>query len=252
VAATLTGGGMAVLCTYTVQVMPVYTPTGLNPINLIRCPSFPLTMTILAPDNPPMAGFSAWAFGAPGTAEGSSPVQSGPQAVDAAFSRVFFHLDGRLASVTSCKVINGGIFTFAMYSTIATGDTCTSSGGTISCTAPPPPPCPATVPGSNLPTGTYNPSSSQFGYVADDTIIFNADNAVHIDPPASMSAIKSAMGASFNSASFILVDPQSSSPGEGFPAPAFLCVYDSPQFEYMHQAAKAQVTIGCSGSCGSL
>jgi hypothetical protein len=103
-----------------------------------------------------------------------------------------------------------------------------------------------------MPTGVYNPNSSKFGYLADDTIIFNANNAIPIDPPSSMSTIKSAMGASFNSASFILVNPQASSPGEGFPAPAFLCVYDSPQFEYMRQPAKAQVTVGCSGSCGSL
>ena len=250
--ASLIGGSTAVLCTYTVQITPVYTPTGLNPINLFRCPSFPLTMTILAPDNPPMAGFSAWAFGAPGTAEGSSSLQSSPQAVEAVFSRIFLHLDGRLASVTSCRVINNGIFTFAMYSTIAAGDMCTSSGGNITCTAPPPPACPNTVPGSNMPTGVYSSTSSKFGYQADDTIIFDANNGVPLENPASMSAIKSAMGASFNSASFILVNPQASSPGEGFPAPAFLCVYDSPQFEYMTQPAKAQVTVGCSGSCGSL
>jgi hypothetical protein len=236
-----------------VQVTPVYTPTGLNPINLIKCPTFGLSLTILAPDNPPMPGFSAWAFGAPGTAAGSSSTKSATQIVSAAFSRIFVDLDGRRASVTSCKVVNNGIFTFAMYSSTASGDTCTASGGAVTCTAPP---CPDNVPGSSMPTGVYNPSSSQFGYDANDTLLFNSTSTAPIEWPASMSAIKSAMGASFNNASFILQCGSTNGPQceQGAPnsPPAFVCVYDSPKFQYKGQPAKAQVTVQCSGSCGSL
>jgi hypothetical protein len=251
--ASLVGGSTDVLCTYTVHVTPVYTPTGINPINLIRCPTFGLSLTILAPDNPPMPGFSPWAFGAPGTPEGSSSTKSAPQIVSSAFSMIFLNLDGRRASITSCKVINNGIFTFAMYSSTAAGDTCTASGGTVTCTAPP---CPDNVPGSSMPAGVYNASTSQFGYVAEDTLIFNPNSTVPIEWPASMSAIKSAMGASFNSASFTLQCGSTNGPQceQGAPnsPPAFVCVYDSPQFQYQSKPAKAQVTVQCSGSCGSL
>ena len=39
--------------------------------------------------------------------------------------------------------------------------------------------CLDTVPG--VPTGTYNPSTSQFGYDANDTLIFNAGNTAPIE-----------------------------------------------------------------------
>lgn len=257
-AASLTGAGTAVLCTYTVQLTPVFIPTGLSPLNEIECPKEHLSLTILAPDNAPMAGFTPWAFGAPGTAEGATPRTSAIQTVTEAFSRVFFDLGGRRASYTSCKTINGGIFTFAIYSTIATGDTCTSSGGTVSCTAPPPPPCPASVQGSSLPVGAYNAATSQFGYIPADTLLFNPASGAPIEWPASMNQIKTAMGSSFNGASFALfcgaggadAACEQGTPNSG--APGFSCVYDSPKFEFQGTAAQAQVTVSCSGSCGSL
>jgi hypothetical protein len=122
----------------------------------------------------------------------------------------------------------------------------------VPCTAPVV--CPSSLKGSQIPTANWSASSTAPAYYAYQSAIFNSKNGAPIATEASRSTIESAMGTTaFNAATFT-VPAGTSNPGTGggLPNGVISCAYDSPGFTYHQQPAKAQVTIACTTTCGSL
>jgi hypothetical protein len=234
----------ALLCEYTVRVTEDYTPT--NPIS--SCTAHPLVLSLIAPDPAPATGFTAWAFGTPGTPKGSSSMVSAAQSIAPVYSMVE---KPRPAGgfTRNCQVPNAGVFYFQIFSNIPAGEACSASGSSFTCGAPAPPLCQPSLKGSQLPTANWSASSTAPGYYAYQSVILNNHNGNPILLQPSLSTIKSAIGSSYSGATFTLANAGS---GGGLPAGVISCFYDSPVFTYDNQPASAQVTIACTASCGSL
>jgi hypothetical protein len=236
-------GANALLCEYTVRVTGDYPPV--HPIS--SCPAHPLVLSLVAPDPAPATGFTKWAFGTPGTPEGSSSTVSAAQSIAPIYSMT--------GSTRNCQVPNQGVFYFQIYSDFPSGETCTVSGSSFTCTAPTPPLCPPSLKGSKLPTANWSATSTAPGYYAYQSAILNHSNGIPIATQPSLSTIKSAMGgtAAFNAATFSVPNGTTGEgTGGGLPSGVISCSYDSPEFTYDGQPAVAQVTIACTTSCGSL
>jgi hypothetical protein len=236
-------GTNALLCEYAVRVTGDYPPT--HPIS--SCKSFPLVLKLVAPDPAPAAGFTSWAFGTPGTPKGSSSTVSAAQTIAPTYSMTTSSPPTR-----NCQVPNQGVFYFQIYSGMPSGETCTASASSFTCTTTTPALCPTSLQGSQIPTTNWSASSSAPGYYAYESAIL-APNGAPIVSEASLSAVKSAMGSSFGGSTFKVPSGTNGyGTGGGLPAGVISCGYDSPQFTYNGQQALAQVTIACTTSCATL
>jgi hypothetical protein len=235
----------AVLCTYTVQMTQNFTPSGSK--ILFTCPSYPLLLTMLEPYNPPMPGFTDWAFGPPGTprANANSPDVSASQTVSAAFSTIKLPppLHG---SFTSCKVVNNGVFTFAIYSTIPSGYSCTTAGPNVTCNPPDPPiNCTASLNGSNITTTWPTPPNpGDFAYYPPQSATYK-NGVVNTQSP-SLGTMASTVEANSKWSSLVLANGCS---GAGAPVGVQYCIYHSLPWD--NNTSIAYVAVATTGACST-
>jgi hypothetical protein len=162
------------------------------------CTAYPLVLSLVAPDPAPAAGFTSWSFGTPGTPMGASSTVSAPQSITPIYS-----MTAGTPPTRNCQVPNQGVFYFQIYSNFPTGEVCTASGSSFSCTVPI---CQSSLKGSQLPTASWSASSAAPGYYAYESAILNHSNGAPIVSQPSLAAIKTAMGgsAAFSAATFTL------------------------------------------------
>ena len=186
-------------------------------------------------------GSGTWKFGSPGSSKVVNFDGHGALIWRRSLHGIFFPDRGCAYDEATPPVV--AVWQAAPKNTICTVNPL--DRGQFNCVLPA---CLQTLKGSHFPAAAFSPPGP--GYTHNSAII-NVANGQPVVGPASVSQVKSKMGAAaFNSATFTLVGGPGSD--STLPAGVITCSYDGPRFQSASKTLQATITVACTGSCGSL